>query len=105
MREAFVAVWDGLKWCPQTNDPENQAFDFVDAPWPINPKNKLPTPRFCAGARIKFKWGEGYLRGTIKEVRAYFDTLEGTVVYDVKEIGHLRTVFDAGKADIEPCQS
>jgi hypothetical protein len=100
MREAFCAVWDGVNWCPKTNDPVLGQYDLVAAEWPVHPLQVLPTPRFGVGARIKFKWDRGYLHGTITEVRAYFDILPGIVVYEIREIGHRRTVYDNGRADI-----
>jgi len=92
MRPAFCANWDGFKWTPRTNDAEHQRYDFVDAPWPEGVESsRLPTPRFSPGARIRFKWCEGYLCGTIIEVRTSLTqdpVLWGKVVYEVKEIGH-----------------
>lgn len=102
MRPAFCARWDGFEWTPQTNDAENQRYEHVDAPWPEGfDRARLPTPRFGPGAHIRFRWCDGYLCGTVIEVRTYLtNDLRGAVVYDVREIGHRRTVWDNGHADI-----
>ncbi len=109
MREAFVCLWDGTRWQPYTNNPENLEFDLVPAPWPEGVSDTdLPTPRFKLGVRIRFKWGSGYLTGTIIEIRTYIkpdEYLRGQVVYEMKEIGHLRILYDDGTQDIEVLQN
>ena len=101
MREAFCAVWNGYCWCPKTNNPP-ESYDLTDCDSPKNPKYNLLTPRFNIGDKIKFKWGDGYLRGKIKQIRAHYNILPNEVCYTVEEIAHLREVYDTNnKADIE----
>jgi hypothetical protein len=99
MRPSFCAKFDGCLWIAQTNDPANGQYDLVATDWPEG-QPIPPHPRFGPGARIRFKWGNGYLTGTIIEVRSYFDILPGINVYEVREIAHRRTLYDDGKTEI-----
>jgi len=100
MREAFCAKWDGVQWTPFSNDPP--CYELVQASWPagVTPGD-LPVSRFKPGQRIHFRWGEGYLQGTIIEVWVYFrQESRVRITYEVREIGHRRSVSDDGTADI-----
>ena len=89
-----------MQWHAETNDPAVDASKHFRVAWPEGVEVPSP-PRFGPGARIRFKWDKGYLQGTILEVHRYFDILPDTVVYEVKEIGHHRTVYDkSGRGDI-----
>jgi len=94
MREAFIAVWDGSKWCPKSNDPDNHQFDLINASWPKKPKYELLTPRFNLGYQIEYKNWDHYSRGVIIGIYANFNILKGYIVYTVKHIGHNHDVFD-----------
>jgi hypothetical protein len=101
LRPAFTAQWINGKWRAKTNDSLHFNFEFVDAPMPDGVEITLPVPRFNVGDRIRFKWDRGYLQGTIIEIRCSIPyAYLGSIVYEVREIGHRRTVYDKGNADI-----
>jgi hypothetical protein len=98
---AFFAKWDGFRWHPKSNT-RNEPWKIFDADWPDGlTEEMLPVPRFSAGMRIRFDWGDKYLEGEVLEVKTYFHSLaDPSVVYEVREIGHHRTLYDRGDADI-----
>ncbi len=98
---AFRAKWDGFRWHPESNT-WAEPWKIFEVDWPTGiTEAMLPVPRFSPGMRIRFAWGDKYLEGEITEVKTQFcSPLWGTIIYEVKEIGHHRTLFDHGGADI-----